>query len=246
MINLELTPKVKAWLDTEPQKRSLEKGAELLLRITRNRILYNNIMRRLEARADVIEYHLKKIYSQRLVDTTHAEVRQMMRNVEQIAESRGLNHAPSAQERSEFQRGKRADHDELPAEIQQLYIDNADIMRRMRDAHTKLRLISPETSTCPDSDRYPIAKYLIEQDRIYRDNWNRYDHYIRGTAPDEAVSATDNRTESKNAQKLCFLLLGHFAKSPSDQLADRIREAFAKVVAPSDSLIRKMEDAGLK
>ncbi len=74
MIYLELTPQIKAWLETEPAARDLELGATLLLKVTRNRILHANIMRNLPARAGIIEYHLKKIYSRRLQDITNEQV----------------------------------------------------------------------------------------------------------------------------------------------------------------------------
>lgn len=244
MINLELTPKIKEWLDTEPGKRDLQAGATLLLQVTRNKILYANVTRNLSRHAEVIEYQLTKIYNQRLADITHEQVAAMMTEVDSIAKARGLNN-PEPAKRTEFQRGKRADHDELPAEIQQLYVDNADILRRMRDVHTKIRLITPDNSTCPDSDRYPLAKYLIEQDRLYRENWDKYDHYIKGT-PVAAITPTiDARTESANAAKLCNLLLGQYAKSPKDDLADRIREAYAKIISPTPKLREKMLAAQL-
>lgn len=239
MINLELTPKIKEWLDTEPEKRDLQAGATLLLQVTRNKILYANVTRNLSRHAEVIEYQLNKIYNQRLADITHEQVAAMMTEVDSIAKARGLNN-PEPAKRTEFQRGKRADHDELPAEIQQLYVDNADILRRMRDAHTKIRLITPENSTCPDSDRYPLAKYLIEQDRLYRENWDKYDHYIKGTPVSAVTPTVDARTESANAAKLCNLLLGQYAKSPKDDLADRIRDAYAKIISPTDRLREKM------
>lgn len=244
MINLELTPKIKEWLETEPAKRNLAAGATLLLQITRNKIFYHNLMRNLNKNAEAIEYHLKKIYNQRLVDITHEEVEEMMKQVDAIVTARGLDKTP-ATNRSDFQRGKRADHDQLPPEIQQLYVDNADIIRRMRDAHTKIRLISPENSTCPDSDRYPLAKYLIEQDNLYRSNWNKYDHYIKGTPIDAISPSVDPRTESKNAAKLCNLLLGKYINNPEDALADRIREAYAKIIEPTERLQQKMRDANL-
>lgn len=239
MINLELTPKIKEWIDTEPEKRDLQAGATLLLQVTRNKILYANVTRNLSRHAEVIEYQLNKIYNQRLADITHEQVAAMMTEVDSIAKARGLNN-PEPAKRTEFQRGKRADHDELPAEIQQLYVDNADILRRMRDAHTKIRLITPENSTCPDSDRYPLAKYLIEQDRLYRENWDKYDHYIKGTPVSAVTPTVDARTESANAAKLCNLLLGQYAKSPKDDLADRIRDAYAKIISPTDRLREKM------
>jgi len=244
MINLELTPKIKEWLDTEPSMRDLQAGATLLLQVTRNKILYANVSRNLQYHAGVIEYNLRKIYKQRLADITHEEVAGMMAQVKAIAKNRGLENAEPSK-RTEFQRGKRADHDQLPAEVRQLYIDNADILRRMRDAHTKIRLISPENSTCPDSDRYPLAKYLIEQDNLYRDNWNKYDHYIKGTPAAAIAPAVDARTESKNAAKLCTLLLGKYAIAPTESLAGRIREAYAKVISPTDRLREKMQLAEL-
>ncbi|WP_290393370.1 MULTISPECIES: hypothetical protein [Muribaculaceae] len=254
MINLELTPKIKEWLDSEPSKRNLAAGATLLLQVTRNKILYANIMRNLHKNAEAIEYHLNKIYNQRLVIITHEEVSALMTEVNGIAKARGLDNPEPAKRsvigsaavpRTEFQRGKRADHDELPPEVQQLYVENAEVLRRMRDAHTKLRLITPENSTCPDSDRYPWAKYIVEQDRLYRSNWDKYDHYIKGTPVAAIAPTVDARTESANAAKVCNLLLGQYAKSPKEELADRIRELYAKIVNPSDKLRNKMRDAGL-
>lgn len=244
MIDLELTPKIKAWLDADPASRSFAEGADLLLRVSKNRILYANITRNPKAKASTLEYHLRKIYLKRIQDTTHEQVRSMMKQVDAIDRARGLSRQPSAN-RSELQRGRRADHDLLPPEIRQLYVDNADIMRRMRDLHTHLRLISPDNSSCPDSDRYPFAKELLALDRRYRDNWNTYDHYIRGTAAADVVKAVDPRSAQANARKLCNLLLGKFAKAPDDALAARIRAAYAAVDAPSEALTAKMKEAGL-
>lgn len=248
MINLELTPKIKEWLDTPADQRNIAAGAELLLRINRNRILYNNIMRNPAKHAPTLEYHLQKILKQRLIDTTHEEVAQMMTHVDAIAEQHGF----SRPTRSEFQRGKRADHDQLPPEVQQLYVDNADIMRRMRDAHTKLRLINSTNSTCPDSDRFPLAKDIIRLDLQYRDNWNLYDHYVKGTPLAATVRAVDSRTASKNAVKTINLLIGKYAKALSngaeaeaDGLRERIRNLYNQIDNPSAKLQAKMSELNL-
>ncbi|MDE6234299.1 MAG: hypothetical protein K2M56_00930 [Muribaculaceae bacterium] len=241
MINLELTPKIKEWLDTAPEDRDIQAGAELLLRVNRNRILYNNIMRNPARHAATLEYQMKKILKQRLIDTTHEEVARMMVQVDSIATTHGLTREP----RSEFQRGKRADHDQLPPEVQQLYVDNADIMRRMREAHTRLRMINSTNSTCPDSDRYPLAKDIIRMDLQYRDNWNLYDHYVKGTPLAATVREVDSRTASKNAVKTINLLIGKYAKNPSDAQADRIRNLFDRIDNPSAKLKAKMSELGL-
>lgn len=242
MITLELTPKIQEFLNTDPDKRDIRAGAELLLRISpRNRILHDNIVRNPARNAKLLEYHLQKELKKRLIETTHEEVQSMMVQVDAIAEQRGFNRP----ERSEFQKGKRADHDELPPEVQQLYVDNADIMRRMRDAHTKLRMINSSNSTCPDSDRYPLAKAIIAYDKQYRDNWNVYDHYVKGTPVASTARAVDPRTAAKNTAKTLNLLLGKYAKQPSESQAASIRELYASIPSPSESLTRKMQEAEL-
>lgn len=238
MIELELTPQIKEWLDTEPSQRNLQRGADLLLRITRNKILYTNITRNIARHGGTIEYHLNKIYKARLNDITHAQVRSMMVEVDAIAGARGLDSPEGSSKRSEFQRGKRADHDELPDEIKQLYVDNADILRKMRECHVRLRMITPENSTCPDSDRYPWAKEIIALDTLYRENWNRYDHYVKGTPVAAVQLVTDARSDSRNAARVIHLLLGKYAANPDEALATRIRDTYAKIASPT-ALIRK-------
>lgn len=246
MIELELTPQIKEWLDTEPSQRNLQRGADLLLRITRNKILYTNITRNIARHGGTIEYHLNKIYKARLNDITHAQVRSMMVEVDAIAGARGLESPEGSSKRSEFQRGKRADHDELPDEIKQLYVDNADILRKMRECHVRLRMITPENSTCPDSDRYPWAKEIIALDTLYRENWNRYDHYVKGTPVAAVQLVTDARSDSRNAARVIHLLLGKYAANPDEALATRIRDTYAKIASPTALIRKKMTDAGLQ
>lgn len=241
MIDLELTPKIQEWLAADPDKRDLKAGAELLLRVTRNRILYANIIRNPSGKASLLEYHLQKILKNRLIDTTHEEVLQLMAQVDDIAAVRSLSTSP----RTPFQNGKRADHDELPDEVKELYVENADLMRRMREAHTRLRMINPQNSTCPDSDRYPLAKAIIEYDRKYRDNWNLYDHYVKGTPLAATVMEVDARTAQKNIVKTTNLLLGKYAKAPSDAAAERIKALYAQITNPTEALRNKMAAANL-
>ncbi len=243
MIQLELTPKIKEWLDTPPEQRDYEEGALLVGKVSRNRILFQNLSRNPKGQAKAISYHLEKIYKQRLVDITHEQVAEMMQECEKISNAHGLQYPESP--KSDFQKGKRSDHDELPPEVQRLWLENQDIRQRMRDCHTHLRLINPTNSTCPDSDRYPWAKQLIEYDKRYRDNWNLYDHYIKGTKLLETKKAVDPRTASKNAAKTANMLLGKYLKSPDAKTAERIRDAYAKVVSPTQNLTEKMRAAHL-
>ena len=59
-IDEQLTINMQGWLNTEPAKRDLMKGAEMVLKLTRNRILYQNISHNPKKFASKIEYELKK------------------------------------------------------------------------------------------------------------------------------------------------------------------------------------------
>ena len=175
MKNEEVIQKVKAYLEAEPEKRDLAEGALLVLQLTNNRIMYQNFMRRPNHYASRIEYELQKKYNFYLQQLTHEQVLEMGKQVQSIAKEHNL-----ADEHEEFKKGKRADHDALPLEIQALYAQNMSIMQQMRRCHTQLQLLSVEHSTCPDSERYPFLKELIELDKQYHANWQQYDHYKVG------------------------------------------------------------------
>jgi len=188
----KLTQQIGAWLDTPAEQRDLSEGALLVLRLSNNRIMYSNFLRNLTRSAKMIEYQLQKYYNFRVQDLTHQEVVQMQKEVAEIADRDNLRpltteagsvsgneiplDAPSS-EADAIRKGKRPDHDSLPPAIQSLYVENLSILQRMRNLHAKLELLSTETSPCPDSERYPFLKELIELDKQYHENWYNYDHY---------------------------------------------------------------------
>lgn len=175
MKNEEVIQKVKAYLEAEPEKRDLAEGALLVLQLTNNRIMYQNFMRRPNHYASRIEYELQKKYNFYLQQLTHEQVLEMGKKVEVISKEHNLPN-----EHEEFKKGKRADHDALPVEIQALYAQNLSIMQQMRRLHMQLQLLSVENSTCPDSERYPFLKELIDLDKQYHANWEQYDHFKVG------------------------------------------------------------------
>ena len=203
MLKEEVIQKVKAYLEAEPEKRDLAEGALLVLQLTNNRIMYQNFMRRPNHYASRIEYELQKKYNFYLQQLTHEQVLEMGKQVQSIAKEHNL-----ADEHEEFKKGKRADHDALPLEIQALYAQNMSIMQQMRRLHTQLQLLSVEHSTCPDSERYPFLKELIALDKQYHANWEQYDHYKVGeplpeqpkeTAEEHVEETTDTPAEQAPA-----------------------------------------------
>ena len=195
MKNSELIPKVKEWLDANPEDRDLAAGALLVLQLTNNRIMYQNFMRKPKLYASRIEYELKKKYQFYLQQLTHEQVAEMGKQVEVIAKEHNLTN-----EHEEFKKGKRADHDALPVEIQALYAQNLSIMQQMRRCHTQLQLLSVEHSTCPDSERYPFLKELIDLDKQYHANWEQYDHYKVGEPlPEQPKETAEEHVEEHPA-----------------------------------------------
>lgn len=99
--------------------------------------------------------------------------------------------ANSQQDNKQFKAGKRLDHDSLPVEIQALYIENGNIIHKMRELHLQLRELSKENATCPDSERYPFLKELIALDKTYHKNWQIYDSWTPQAANSAAQSTVN-------------------------------------------------------
>lgn len=76
-IDEQLTTDMQGWLNTEPAKRDLMKGAEMVLKLTRNRILFQNISRNPQKFASKIEYELNKYLAIRLDRKTIQDVVKM-------------------------------------------------------------------------------------------------------------------------------------------------------------------------
>jgi len=79
-------------------------------------------------------------------------------------------------------------NDSLPDEIRAKYVENLSILQHMRELHLKLRSLSLYTAPCPDSERYPFLKELIELDKKMHANWDEYDHFV-ASAPTAKTAA---------------------------------------------------------
>ena len=222
----EVIEKVKAYLEAAPEERDLAAGALLVLQLTNNRIMYQNFMRRPNHYASRIEYELQKKYNFYLQQLTHEQVLEMGKQVQSIAKEHNL-----ADEHEEFKKGKRADHDALPLEIQALYAQNMSIMQQMRRLHTQLQLLSVEHSTCPDSERYPFLKELIALDKQYHANWQAYDHYKIG---EPAVGAYDPERPSDGTEGAASAEKGN-EEAPADNTPETETPAEQAPAAPADA-----------
>lgn len=237
------TKQIQEWLEAPASERDYEQGAMLLLKLTGNQIWYRNLtMHHTRKGEEFIEYQLKKRLTFRLRQVTHEQVEQMQRQVDGIVVKRNLEKKQTSPI-SEFKTGKRADHDDLPDEIQALYVENLSIVQKMRELHLKLRSLSLENATCPDSERYPFLKELISLDKKLHSNWEVYDHYTG--ADGEQVMTEDLREQSKNAVRMINLNKNRYAKKPTEELKSKILSWYGQVISPTDKLTNELKKLGI-
>lgn len=194
----EFTNKLQTWLSLPREDRDWDEGALMLLQLTGNKIMYRNLSVNPEGKANFIEGKLQQYLEFRLAELTHEQVKEMQHAVEEIVKEH-TEFKSDDNEAKNFKAGKRADHDTLPEEIQALYVENLDIVHRMRELHLKLRTMSTTDSTCADSDRYPFLKEFIKLDKKLHDNWNVYDHFVTKAETAESAEAKPKAKKSKKA-----------------------------------------------
>ena len=174
----KFTEQIRQWLETHEDERDYAVGALYLLKLSGNQIMYKNIISQIDRRHDFVEYQLQKYYNFRVQALTHAQVEEMAAQVQTIADEHHLTDDASTVPEDERRLGKREDHDSLPDEVKSKYVENLSILQRMRELHLRLRSLSLDNATCPDSERYPFLKELISLDKKLHSNWEEYDHYV--------------------------------------------------------------------
>jgi hypothetical protein len=196
----EFTNKLQTWLSLPREDRDWDEGALMLLQLTGNKIMYRNLSVNPEGKANFIEGKLQQYLEFRLAELTHEQVKEMQHAVKEIVKEH-TEFKSDDNEAKNFKAGKRADHDTLPEEIQALYVENLDIVHRMRELHLKLRTMSATDSTCADSDRYPFLKEFIKLDKKLHDNWNVYDHFVTKAETAESAEEAEAKPKAKKSKK---------------------------------------------
>lgn len=208
--------KLGDYLAVAEEDRDIVVGANLLLQLNNNPILHRNILQRPERFKAKLWYELDKYARIRAVSSTT----KIVENLAPKAIAIDVN-APA--------KGKRADHDLLPDNIQQLYVDNLPLLQSMRSTHEKLK------QATRDCDRAELAAVLLEQDDRYRANWLAYDSYIVGTAPAVPTVVEEKEVDgkainaartylSKNKSKLALLKADESAQDKYVELLNKMQD----------------------
>ena len=185
-----LTDKLQVFLDTPREERDWNEGAILLLQLTNNTIMYRNLSINPKGKAEFIEGKLRAFLKARREVEAHDEVLILQEQVNAIIENR--TEFKEDNEAKEFKAGKRADHDRLPEDIQALYVENLDLVHRMRELHLRLRLLSDSTKQVPAAERKPLLDEFINLDKKLHANWDAYDHFVT-----KAETAENNKSEEQ-------------------------------------------------
>ena len=175
-MNNKLTERLQDFLDTPREDRDWNEGAILLLQLTNNTIMYRNLSINPKGKAEFIEGKLRAFLKSRREVEAHDEVIILQEQVNAIIENR--TEFKEDNEAKEFKAGKRADHDRLPEDIQALYVENLDLVHRMRELHLRLRLLSDSTKQVPAAERKPLLDEFINLDKKLHANWDAYDHFV--------------------------------------------------------------------
>ena len=192
----KLTESIKKWLDTAPIERDIIAGATMLLQLNRNRAMFNTITRKPEREADRLEYELRKHLRIRLDNMTVADVANMDKKVipsaKEVLETLPVVSTDDEIPEARSARGRRQDHDSLPAHIQALYDNNINLYK-------KIKMLFEELKTMENAlpcDRYERLKLLDEADKTYRANLEAYDNYVK-----PADNSADNDAEPTTAEQ---------------------------------------------
>lgn len=257
MIDQKFTEDLSAWLSTPRDERDVVAGAELLMRITGNRQFYATAIVRPHVVHDHVEYELQK----------HLAIRQEGHNVETLRNlerellaecaeefSEEASTAESVEEQaaeeadayampreglvvSSPKRGRRADHDELPAEIQALYDENATRYEQMRKVYQQLLTMS-DAEPC---DRKEHIFQLDQLVKAWAAAWEAYDRYdataVADAAEDEASEEDEEAEEASEEDDASTL--------PDDPTTFANKIAAAKrYLQKHRKKLRELEEAG--
>ncbi len=219
MIDQKFTEELSKWLSTPRDERDVVAGAELLMRITGNRQFYATAIVRPHVVHDHVEYELKKHLAIRQEGHNVETLRNLERELlaecaeefgeEELAAEPVEEKAEEATESDAYavpgegpvvsspKRGRRADHDELPAEIQALYDDNATRYEQMRKVYQQLL-------TMADAEPCDRKEHIFQLDQLVKSwaaAWEAYDRYDATAVADAAEDEAEEASEEDEAEE---------------------------------------------
>lgn len=251
MIDQKFTEELSKWLSTPRDERDVVAGAELLMRITGNRQFYATAIVRPHVVHDHVEYELQKHLAIRQEGHNVETLRNLERELlaecaeefgEEEATAEPVEEPATAEEASDAyavpgeapvvsstKRGRREDHDELPAEIQALYEDNATRYDQMRKVYQQL-LSMADAQPCDRKEHIFQLEKLV---KAWSDAWAAYDSYD-ATAVSEDEAAVEDDAPSSTPDPSSFANKIAAAKRYLQKHRKKLRELEEAGAAPEE------------
>ena len=208
----KLTEAMVAWLRGEHSSdESILKGAELLLRVNRNKGLFERIRRYPKGGVKKLEYEIKKHVNYRLqgytiqdIEALDAEVTPQVQSAVDAAESAADGQLPVVQESEDdgdtggvIVKGIRPDHDSLPDDIKAIWPANAERWKKIKESYNLLLSLN---APC---DRFEHLQLLKETWYKYKSEMCRYDDF-RGTIDELVTVVKDKQISEKEQQDIDY------------------------------------------
>ena len=164
----EFTKDLQKWLSKDTHSEDeIREGAMLLLRLNRNKALYQSIMLRPRRLENTLNYELKKFLKIRLDGMTLQEVQDSAKEIyaelDTAVKEEPADNAEKPDEEKELPAhgGKRADHDQLPENIKAIWTQNAQRWKKIKELY----------NTCLGIEQ-PCD--LAESLKVLKDTWYKY------------------------------------------------------------------------
>lgn len=190
------------WLNARPADRDFMRGAAMLRSLNRNKALYNTLVRNPGKYMSKLEYELRKhlrirLHNMSVADVVHMEAEVMPRVASTVATPPTISSDDELPE-AHTARGRRADHDSLPQEIQALWDSNATRYRKIVLLFNELKAMADQ-EPC---DRFEKLQMLDELDKQYRHTLEQYDGYLPASAtPPLSAGRTDEEARRLSAAR---------------------------------------------
>ena len=180
MIDNELTQHIGKWLTHVGPRTDQEiiEGATMLLRLNRNRSLYQTVVTRPQRHESKVVYELKKWYGIRADGLTIDEVNKLdstlTPQVKAAVDAEPKNDDGTVQNPDDLpaHSGKRADHDSLPDDIKGIWPSNAERWKKIKQLYNTLLTIDEPCS------RYEYLKQLKDLWYGYKADFKKYDDFV--------------------------------------------------------------------
>lgn len=217
MNDVKFTQKIKQWFDSEHTDENIREGAMLLLQINNNRHLYQQIMLRPQRMLEHLKYELQKHYDYRIKGLSLDEVRKfdgevtplLQKAVDSTADADKLAadvapHLPFVDAENTYSidataiiaKGKRADHDQLPDDIKEIWDANIQRWKRIKELFEacKAYQLSCDRFEGLNAANEEFQKMLLTlktEYYAYKQSMDQYDHAVPGQKEENAETKTD-------------------------------------------------------